>query len=269
MSLSRGPTGPSPQDFVTAALPEGSQAIRYHSRDSGRESLLLRPKPTSHLSAPPRSVQAQRVLVVAPEDTVSGLERPGMVMIDIEVATTQTSTNSAFSHPSEPQILGTATQPETAPPPEPTPPPATTLSPGSATPLEPAGRSKTVTWQEPSSGSLQAISWFPGLKDDLSTDLSKLCRGENEAEVFTRRYRNLSVEESLQSELAFHIRCQKISLYQLVEAFAVKRKHAGFAQLMGRRDGRECVVFESLDLFTIGLGSFRRTIADVGIEVAF
>jgi hypothetical protein len=59
----------------------------------------------------------------------------------------------------------------------------------------------------------------------LSTDLSKLRKGENEAEVFTRRYRNLSVEKSFQSELAFHIRCEKISLYQLVEAFAVKRKH--------------------------------------------
>jgi hypothetical protein len=114
----------------------------------------------------------------------------------------------------------------TAPPPEPTPPPATILSPGSATPLELTSRSKTVTWQESSPGSLQDISWFQGLKDDLSTDLSKLRKGENEAEVFTRCYRKLSDEESLQSELAFHIRCQKISLYQLVEAFAVKRKCA-------------------------------------------
>jgi hypothetical protein len=28
-------------------------------------------------------IQAQRVLIVAPEDTVSGSERPGMVMIDV------------------------------------------------------------------------------------------------------------------------------------------------------------------------------------------
>jgi hypothetical protein len=34
-------------------------------------------------SGPRRSIQAQRVLVVAPEDTVSGSERPGMVMIDV------------------------------------------------------------------------------------------------------------------------------------------------------------------------------------------
>jgi hypothetical protein len=30
-----------------------------------------------------RPIQAQRVLIIAPEDTVSGSERPGMVMIDV------------------------------------------------------------------------------------------------------------------------------------------------------------------------------------------
>jgi hypothetical protein len=59
----------------------------------------------------------------------------------------------------------------------------------------------------------------------LSTDLSKVSTGEDEAEVFARRYQSLSLEKSIQSELAFHIRCQKIGLYQLVQAFAVKRKH--------------------------------------------
>jgi hypothetical protein len=34
-------------------------------------------------SGPRRSIQAQRVLVVGPKDTVSGSERPGMVMIDV------------------------------------------------------------------------------------------------------------------------------------------------------------------------------------------
>jgi hypothetical protein len=59
----------------------------------------------------------------------------------------------------------------------------------------------------------------------LSTDLSKVSTGEGEAEVFARRYQSLSLEKFIQSELAFHIRCQKIGLYQLVQAFAVKRKH--------------------------------------------
>ena len=36
-------------------------------------------------SGPRRSIQAQRVLIIAPEDTVSGSERPGMVMIDVDL----------------------------------------------------------------------------------------------------------------------------------------------------------------------------------------
>jgi hypothetical protein len=36
-------------------------------------------------SGPGRSIQAQRVLIIAPEDAVSGSERPGMVMIDVDL----------------------------------------------------------------------------------------------------------------------------------------------------------------------------------------
>jgi hypothetical protein len=35
------------------------------------------------IQVPEGPIQAQRLLIVAPEDTVSGFERPGMVMIDV------------------------------------------------------------------------------------------------------------------------------------------------------------------------------------------